>query len=235
MKGLSQRIITAVIFVGVIILGVFGGQITFAALCLLITALCSYELLNLLLPDLDQSITRKVFGVLLTLAPVLYVYSFEASWVIVRLPIFALLSVSCCCVLLFELFSRSLFPFQAVGTVLTSILYIGVPLALIVHLSYETKPYDAWFMFSIFIFTWINDTGAYFSGSLFGKTPLFKRISPNKTIEGSIGGFVFTIIGGYILSMISPKLTEIQWMILAGIVAIFASLGDLIESMLKRS
>ena len=83
--------------------------------------------------------------------------------------------------------------------------------------------------------TWANDTGAYLIGSQIGRTKLFPRISPKKTWEGSAGGVLVTFLAGYLLSRIFSDISLVDWCVLAGIVSIFGSLGDLVESMLKRS
>ena len=86
-----------------------------------------------------------------------------------------------------------------------------------------------------FIFTWIYDTAAYLYGRQFGKHKLFERISPKKTWEGTIAGVIVTFlssIGLYFLVNILP-LTD--WLVLATIVVVFGTHGDLVESLLKRS
>ena len=88
---------------------------------------------------------------------------------------------------------------------------------------------------SVFILTWVNDTGAYLSGRTFGKTKLFERISPNKTWEGSIGGVVFTLLGSAVLFHFWPSFTLTIWMGAAVLISIFANLGDLMESAFKRN
>ena len=90
-------------------------------------------------------------------------------------------------------------------------------------------------VFGLLLLTWINDTAAYLVGSQIGKHKLFPRISPKKTWEGSIGGGVFTLILAGVLGYIFEEQSVVQWLILGVIVVIFGSIGDLIESMLKRS
>lgn len=82
---------------------------------------------------------------------------------------------------------------------------------------------------------WTNDTGAYLAGRFFGKHKLFERISPKKTWEGSIGGGILTIGVAFILSVYFTNLDQTNWIVLAILVAVFGGLGDLVESMLKRS
>lgn len=88
---------------------------------------------------------------------------------------------------------------------------------------------------SIFIFTWINDTGAYCTGMLFGKHRLFERISPKKSWEGSIGGGAFSIIAAIIMAHFFPFMTLGVWIGLALTIVIFGTWGDLTESLLKRT
>jgi phosphatidate cytidylyltransferase len=86
-----------------------------------------------------------------------------------------------------------------------------------------------------FLLIWLNDTGAYFIGSLIGKHKLFERISPGKTWEGSAGGTLFALLTAWGLSYIFPQIDRTHWLILAIITVVTGTLGDLVESMLKRS
>lgn len=85
-----------------------------------------------------------------------------------------------------------------------------------------------------FIFNWVNDTGAYCTGMLFGKHKLFERISPKKSWEGSIGGGIFCIIASFLLSHFFPFMSTGVWIGLALTVVVFGTWGDLTESLLKR-
>ncbi len=87
----------------------------------------------------------------------------------------------------------------------------------------------------IFALTWSYDTGAYTTGRLFGRHKLFPSISPSKTVEGSIGGIIFSIIGIFIAkAVILPYLEWFDAVLLAVIASVVGQLGDLVESMLKR-
>jgi phosphatidate cytidylyltransferase len=99
--------------------------------------------------------------------------------------------------------------------------------------------YTPYIIIGSFILIWINDTFAYIVGKTMGRHKLFERISPKKTIEGFFGGMVFTIIGAYILSQFDIFLNPIFhsaliWIGAAVILVIFGTLGDLVESQLKR-
>ena len=100
--------------------------------------------------------------------------------------------------------------------------------AFVNRFNYETMP------LSIFAFNWVNDTGAYCTGMLLGKHPLFKRISPKKSWEGSIGGAVFSIAAAFALAHFFPILSTVEWVGLGLTVVVFGTWGDLTESLMKR-
>jgi CDP-diglyceride synthetase len=79
-----------------------------------------------------------------------------------------------------------------------------------------------------------NDTGAYLVGSAIGRRPLFPAVSPKKTIEGTLGGILLTIAAAYPLSLLNNAFTLPQWSIIAAITGITATMGDLVESKIKR-
>ena len=84
-----------------------------------------------------------------------------------------------------------------------------------------------------FLFIWMSDTAAYFVGRFLGKHKLAPFISPNKTIEGSIGGLIFTVLFALIVAIMF-KYSILLMVLLAIVVNIFAQLGDLVESAIKR-
>jgi len=86
-----------------------------------------------------------------------------------------------------------------------------------------------------FVILWINDTFAYLFGTAFGKHRLFERISPKKSWEGSIGGALISIIAAWLIASFTNSLPLIHWIVIAIIIVICGTLGDLVESMLKRS
>ena len=125
-------------------------------------------------------------------------------------------------------------------------LYIALPFSMINVLSFETSAFDGQIHYdmllplSIFIFLWTNDTGAYCSGSLFGKHKLFPRISPAKSWEGSIGGGIFVLIAAGIIGYIANdgeahRLSILGWEGLGLVVVFFGTWGDLVESLFKRT
>jgi len=100
-------------------------------------------------------------------------------------------------------------------------------------LKIKDLPNGNYYLISLLIITWSNDVGAYLIGTKFGKKRMFPKISPKKTIEGSIGGIIFSIAGTFALkNWLNLPLDELIFLGL--IIAIIGQLGDLFESVLKR-
>ncbi|TRX35591.1 phosphatidate cytidylyltransferase [Flavobacterium restrictum] len=112
--------------------------------------------------------------------------------------------------------------------------YIILPFILITKIPYGLKGYNPKIIISIFVLIWTNDTFAYIVGKSIGKHKLFERISPKKTIEGFIGGIAFAVLASYLISKYYIEGATFIWMIIALIVGVFGTIGDLIESKFKR-
>ena len=145
-----------------------------------------------------------------------------------------------------ELYLKKKNPLNNWAYAMMSQIYIALSFAMLNVLAYHSignegelsnyqVQYNPILPLSIFIFTWINDTGAYCTGMLFGKHRLFERISPKKSWEGSIGGGVFSIIAAIVMAHYFPFMQISIWIGLALTVVIFGTLGDLTESLLKRT
>ena len=120
-------------------------------------------------------------------------------------------------------------------------LYIAVPLALTIRLTLVVDPFssmtqfDGLLLLAIFIFIWVNDTGAYLVGSRWGKRRLAPNISPKKSVEGSIGGLLLVLLSAVVLRLLLfPELSWLRILLIATVVAVFGTIGDLFESSLKR-
>lgn len=240
MKGLLTRVSTAIIFVLVMLGGLYGGRYSFVLLFALITAFCLWEFLGIVLSKQSRSDRiRLSIGILIGLTPFLLISILQLElvkqtedYIAYSTFLFFPLLFSA---FIYELYTKSDKPFANVAFMILGLVYIGVPFALLDLIAFEGNYFYANTIFGLLLLTWCNDTAAYFVGSQLGKTPLFPRISPKKTWEGTLGGITITFLLGYILSLVFTELRLIDWMVLAAIVAIFGSLGDLVESMLKRS
>jgi phosphatidate cytidylyltransferase len=118
---------------------------------------------------------------------------------------------------------------------LFSIFYIITGIVFITLIPAIQNPFNASIILGVFIIMWTNDTFAYLIGKQFGKNKLYEKISPKKTIEGFIGGLLFSLVAGSIISFImASDLSTLQWLILSLIIAILGSVGDLVQSQFKR-
>jgi phosphatidate cytidylyltransferase len=119
--------------------------------------------------------------------------------------------------------------------------YIILPFVFITKISFGINDYNPKIIIGLFILVWTNDTFAYFVGKSIGRTKLFEKISPKKTIEGFLGGIVFAVLAGYLISKYyikaKPEFSDrsiLIWTSIAVIVGIAGTIGDLIESKFKR-
>ena len=113
--------------------------------------------------------------------------------------------------------------------------YIIIPFILTNYVALGKKGYNPKILISIIVLIWANDTFAYLVGKNFGKIKLFPSVSPKKTIEGFIGGVIFTSIASVVLSKFYIESTILYiWVVIGFIVSIFSTLGDLIQSKFKR-
>lgn len=235
-----QRAITGVIFVGVLIGCILGGPISFSLLFALITALTIHEFGTIVSKQPDVEINKPIC----MLAGVFSFFGFAYLGVMpgqseILIPYLFLLIY----LLVSELYLKKKNPLNNWAYTMMSQVYIALSFSMLNVLAYHsvggTSPYQIQYNpilpLSIFIFTWINDTGAYCTGMLFGKHRLFERISPKKSWEGSIGGGVFSIIAAILMAHFFPFMSIGVWIGLALTVVVFGTWGDLTESLLKRT
>ena len=146
--------------------------------------------------------------------------------------------------LLIALFSKKHDYIKVVGATWLSMIFVAFPCGIMMmfYNEYFIGTDKGWLLliFSI-VLIWVNDIFAYLTGVSIGRHKLFERISPKKTIEGSIGGAVFTVLFAYFLNrfvlnvyFFDNYLSELQIIMLALGVVAFGTLGDLTESMMKR-
>ena len=112
--------------------------------------------------------------------------------------------------------------------------YLIVPIIIFTKIPFIYNVYYPKIIISILILFWSNDTFAYLTGKTIGKHKLFEKISPKKTIEGFVGGMLFTMLSGILIAIYFIEQPVIQWIIIGLIISIFGTLGDLIESKFKR-
>lgn len=248
MKNFITRTITGVLFVAVM-LTCFIKPMAMVLLFALITGMTIWEFTGLVNDCEDIQVNRFICtaaGVFLFIA--MAGFCSEATPSSVFIPY--LLTV----VYLFvsELFTHASNPINNWAYSMMSQMYVALPLSCITVLAYCMVPgmgvmYNLLVPVSIFIFLWTNDTGAYCTGSLIGKHKLFPRVSPGKSWEGSIGGAVLVVVVATAISYIDKNmlledlgvletgLSTVEWIGLGLVVVVFGTLGDLVESLFKRT
>jgi len=123
---------------------------------------------------------------------------------------------------------------DATGKYVYLIGYIVLPFVLLVKLPFQEDFYQPKVIYSIFLLIWTNDTFAFIVGKTMGRTKLFESVSPKKTVEGFIGGLGFAILGALFICRFFLYQQLYVWVIVAVIVGVMGTIGDLIESKFKR-
>jgi phosphatidate cytidylyltransferase len=231
MNNFLQRTLTGILFVGAIAGSIIIHPIAFFLVCLLVAVLGMLELGRLLekkygkLNLFASLVLGLSFQVLVFLDTQAYI---ERSWYVVLMPLVWL-------PLVYELFKGGENPFQRIALSLMIPVYISLPLSFLFLTGCINGTFQAQILLGFFILVWCNDSGAYLVGVSIGKHKLYERISPKKTWEGFIGGMIFTIIAGYAIYEITELSNLMVWISAAIVVTIFGTIGDLVESMLKRN
>jgi phosphatidate cytidylyltransferase len=243
MKNLFIRTLSGIVFAGIMTGGLLGGTVPYCCLMLfLLVGLLSefYEL------TLGKGLWRqKAIGITAGVAAWVTVFGLFSE----QLPEWAviatfLLTFACWIALpIQELYRNSRQPFAVIAHTVLGFVYIVVPLSLmnlVVHeLDKNPVTYNGLPLLGLFIILWCSDVGAYVFGMLFGqhgRHKLFPSISPKKSWEGFVGGLLVAAAAGCVLSRLEViPLSAVHSLIVALLMAVFGTFGDLVESMLKRS
>lgn len=231
MSNLLQRIITAIIGASLVIGAILFSEFTFVLLLFLIVLLGIREFYHL--AESNQIMPDKVLGfaiVILLFAPVILRSGFELSYN--SLPFLVVLPFI---IFIKELYSKSTQPFTNIAFTIIGIIYIAVPFFIFYLLAFETGDYEPKIILGYLFLLWASDTGAYFAGRSLGKHKLFERHSPKKTWEGTIGGTILALLVAFVLSKTFTVLNLTDWMVMAAVIVVTGTFGDLVESMFKRS
>ncbi|WP_321280296.1 phosphatidate cytidylyltransferase [Marinifilum fragile] len=232
MGNFLTRTFFGAIFVIVLIAGIVIHPIAFFAVFMGITILSSFEFYKLIQKNncVPQIATGLIGAALLFTSCFAYTYFNSSSLFALFIPLLVLIPI-------FEMYRKKENPFGNIAYTFMGLLYVALPFSLLNFMVFPfgNNEFHWEILMGIFVLIWANDTGAYLVGVNFGKHRLFERISPKKSWEGSIGGAVITLIIAYLISLYSKELTSVQWIITGAIVVVFGSMGDLVESLLKRS
>ncbi|MEN1966842.1 phosphatidate cytidylyltransferase [Lentibacillus sp. N15] len=224
---MKQRILTAIVALIVFVPFVLYGNLPFTLLVYLLAAIGIWELMKM----------RKIKGKLVpALFAILYVWIILADFITGDMEFFGLtkseLTIIFIIVLLtYIVFVKNKFNFDDAAFMLLSACYVGMGFYFLIAARENGLDYIFYVLFVI----WATDTGAYFVGRALGKHKLWPKISPNKTIEGAIGGIILACVVGIIFQLVHPFPYSLAIMVgITILVSAFGQIGDLVESAYKR-
>ncbi|EDP95622.1 phosphatidate cytidylyltransferase [Kordia algicida OT-1] len=232
MKEFLTRSLAGLIFVALLISSVFLSQTAIFAVFTIFGLLCMFEFSKLI--ELKGFIQYIVFLAFLSvfvfwkhLQPELKIE--EATMILLVFSIFVSLF------LIRDLFSKKIIPEFKFKKYLLVSFYMSSSFAFLLLIPNATETYEPYIILGSFLLVWVNDSFAYLIGKKFGRQKLFERISPKKTVEGFLGGLLFSCIASYfIYKFTDTPLSFSSWLILAIIISSIGTIGDLIQSKFKR-
>lgn len=242
-KNLITRTITGILFVAIMVAGFLSAHYM-VVLFATITGMTIWEYTGLVSQIEHVSINRFIS----TVAGVYFFVALAGQRLgfVEGFSVFVPYILTIIYLFIAELYLKNENPIMNWAYTMLGQMYIALPISMINVLAFQRDAngqmtIDMLLPLSIFIFLWTNDTGAYCSGSLFGKHKLFPRISPAKSWEGSIGGGILVVIVAALIGYSTTNesgvnmLTTPQWIGLGIVVAVFGTWGDLVESLFKRT
>lgn len=242
MKNFIIRTITGIIFVAAIVASFLRPE-AMVLLFSIVTGLTIWEFTGLVNERENVTVNRFIC----TVAGVYFFFSMtyfcsDLYGGVAKSVVFIPYLVTIIYMLIAELYLKQEDPIQDWAYTMLSQMYIALPFSLLNVLAFTVTnngmvSFNTLLPLSIFVFLWVNDSGAYCIGSLLGRHKLFPRISPGKSWEGSVGGAVAVLIVAYAISyyLDDRMLTSLEWLGLGLTVVVFGTWGDLVESLFKRT
>lgn len=234
MNNFFTRTLTALFFVIAMVGSALLGQTVFSGLLLIIVIFGIHEFISLVS---DENTQPALWPTLVSGGIIYGTFAAHAMGLVASTSLFIIFP-AVFILFIIELWRNKANPFTNIALSLTAVIYIALPFGLMMYFFDPlviSGPYHYGVVLGFLVILWLNDTGAYLVGSVVGKHKLFERISPGKTWEGSVGGAASALLTAWGLSFIFRQLDVRQWLILAVIIVITGTLGDLVESLFKRS
>ncbi|MEW6005680.1 MAG: phosphatidate cytidylyltransferase [Stygiobacter sp.] len=232
LNNLTSRVIVALIGIPLIVALCLIGKIPFLIFVLFIGLISFNEYSSMLRSK--NSFPNKLIGFLAVTVLIINEYKLIIDYHL----LFTLIIIF---LLLFELFRNKSSAINNIGSTLLGIFYIGIFSASIINLrqfyadSVFTYSQGGYLILSILISIWLCDSAAYFIGSAYGLHKLIPRISPKKSWEGAIAGFIFSVVGMVVSKSFMLEFLSLADAIIIGIIiGVFGQIGDLVESLIKR-
>ena len=242
MKNFIVRTITGIIFVAAVVASFLRPE-AMVLLFSIVTGLTVWEFTGLVNQRPDVTVNRFIS----TVAAVYFFYAMtyfcsDIYAGVAKSVVFIPYLVTIIYLLVAELYLKQKDPIQDWAYTMLAQMYIALPFSLLNVLAFNATnqgivAFNTLLPLSVFVFLWVNDSGAYCCGSLLGRHKLFPRISPGKSWEGSVGGAVFVLVAAWAISSFldGQMLTLPEWLGLGLTVVVFGTWGDLVESLFKRT
>ena len=243
MKLTKSRSIVNFLGIPLIVFLVFMGEYFFLFFISVVNFFCLREFY--LLPRSEKIYPQFIIGYIISF--LILLLNFFQYDNIIFFTFFDFFIICILFIIIFELFRGKKNPFLNISITLTGLLYVPTFLSsLFLIRNFDSQSQNFYNLgmvitFVIFLSTWLCDTGALFFGKFLGKNKLLYRVSPNKTIEGSIGGFFGTFLI-YILfyffsfdEIFNEYINHFDILFIFIIIGIGAQIGDLAESLFKRN
>ncbi len=230
-NNLTQRLVTGLIGAGLVIYASYFSEWTYFAVFLVICCLSILEFYRL--TGLDGMLPLKYIGSLNAI--LIFVLSFFVEKGICDQTLYFIIFPSIALIFLIKLYKKEKKPFTNIAYTLLGIIYVGLPFALLNITVYADGGYNYQIIIGILLLLWASDTGGYIAGVLFGRTKLFERVSPKKSWEGMIGSFILAMVIATFIGKYFDVMSWYQWYLVAVIMVVAGTYGDLVESLFKRS
>ncbi|MEH6681922.1 MAG: phosphatidate cytidylyltransferase [Sediminicola sp.] len=226
MGEILRRLLTGAVYVFLLLSAIFLSSDAFDFLIMIFGLACLFEY--------KRMIGLRGYHIFIAYLGLWWVFIYLThNFDLIRVLMF--LTVTVDIVLLYFLFSNKDKLFNNLQKFLIGLFYIGGGCIFLTMIPYKDDNFAKILIMGIFVLIWVNDSFAYLVGKTMGRTKLFPSVSPKKTVEGTLGGYVFALAAAYLISRYEINLTLWQWLILATVIVITGSLGDLIESKFKRA
>jgi len=230
---MKTRAITAFFFTIVMLGSILLGSYTFTAFYLVLSVLSLFEFYKLIKNSgirPHRNIGLAAGGLIFLMAAGLHYLKYDVKYLLLCIPLIFSVFIT-------ELYKKNKIPFANISYTFVGFVYVTIPFCFFHALGFlkNWSEYNFHFPLAFLLMLWANDTGAYLFGVKYGKRKLFERHSPKKSWEGFFGGMFTSVLVAYGLSFLFNESPVWVWAGMALLIAGFGTLGDLVESMLKRS
>jgi len=227
MSEFYKRLLSGIVYVIVLISGIIFHEYAFLTVVVMLSIICLWEFKRLI------HLKREILLYPLLIFGLVIYHFLEIPRVITLFMLGTTIITQL--LLLYDLIYIRIIPMFEKKKYIVIIFYLISNFIFMSLIPFSINgSYQPIFILGIFILIWVNDSFAYLTGKNLGKHKLYERISPKKTIEGFVGGLVFSILASIVLAQFSQELNVWKWIGFSIIVSFFGTIGDLIQSKFKR-